>query len=122
MDPQVKDKILGRAPENGPTGLNPTLPPRGAAEVRRNVSDEELILRFFAGDDAVNALLNDGRPREYLDGTQSLVKLIEQLSKRKDSIRFILSDPAFSVRMERRATGAGDSKQFGFRCRVSGFR
>jgi oxaloacetate decarboxylase alpha subunit len=110
MDPQVKDKILGRP--RAKEWTNWSQPDPSLHEVRQKfgatVSDEELILRFFAGDDAVNALPNDGRPREYLDGTQSLVKLIEQLSKRKDSNQIYIKRPGFSVRMERRATGTAD--------------
>ncbi|HEX2229880.1 MAG TPA: hypothetical protein VHM64_22335, partial [Candidatus Binatia bacterium] len=105
MDPQVKDKILSRPrarewkqweqPE-------PTL-----HEVRQkygvHLSDEELILHYFAGEDYVKALPNDGRPREYLDATQPLLKLIEQISKRKESSQVFIQQPGFSVRMERRA-------------------
>jgi hypothetical protein len=66
-------------------------------------------LRFFAGDDAVNALPDGGRPREYLDGTRPLVKLIEQLSKRKDANQIYIKRSGFSVRMERRSAGAADT-------------
>ena len=111
MDPQVKDKILARPRAREWT--NWSQPDPSLHEVRQKfgatVSDEELILRFFAGDDAVNALPNDGRPREYLDGTQPLVKLIEQLSKRKDSKQIYIKRPGFSVRMERRSVAAGDA-------------
>jgi hypothetical protein len=46
------------------------------------VSDEELILRFFAGDDAVNALQTTAGP-EYLDGTQPLVNSSNSLASGK---------------------------------------
>jgi hypothetical protein len=65
-------------------------------------------LRFFAGDDAVDALPDGGKPREYLDGTQPLVKLIEQLSKKKDSNQIYIKRPGFSVRLEKRG-GAADA-------------
>jgi len=112
MDPQVKDKILSRPRAKEWTQWEQPEP--SLHEVRQklgaNVSDEELILRFFAGDDYVNALPNDGKPREYLDATQPLVKLIEQLSKRKDSNQIYIKQPGFSIRMERRSgaeTNAG---------------
>ena len=105
MDPEVKDKILAR-----PRAKEWSLwkqPDPSLHEVRQkfgaNVSDEELILRFFAGDDSVNALSNNGKPREYLDGTQPLVKLIEQLTKRKGSNQIYIKRPGFSVRLEKRA-------------------
>jgi oxaloacetate decarboxylase alpha subunit len=105
MDPNVRDKILNRPRAKEWTKWeqpDPTL-----HEVRQkfgaNISDEELILRFYAGDQYVDALQNDGKPREYLDGNQPLVTLIEQLSKRKDSNQIFIKRPGFSVRMEKRA-------------------
>ena len=106
MDPQVKDKILSRPRAKEWTHWEQPEP--SLHEVRQkygaNISDEELILRFFAGEDYVNALPNGGKPREYLDATQPLVKLIEQLSKRKDSNQIYIKQPGFSIRMEKRAT------------------
>jgi len=49
-------------------------------------------------------LPDGGKPREYLDGTQPLVKLIEQLSKRKDSNQIYIKRPGFAVRLEKRTT------------------
>ena len=105
MDPEVKDKILGRP--RAKEWSQWRQPDPSLHEVRQkfgaNVSDEELILRFFAGDDSVNALSNNGKPREYLDGTQPLVKLIEQLTKREGSNQIYIKRPGFSVRLEKRA-------------------
>lgn len=108
MDPQVKDKILSRPrarewkqweqPE-------PTL-----HEVRQkygvHLSDEELILHYFAGEDYVKALPNGGRPREYLNASQPLVNLIEQISKRKESNQVFIQQPGFTVKMERRVSSS----------------
>jgi len=105
MDPQVKDKILSRPRAKEWTDWRQPEP--SLHEIRQkfgaNISDEELILRFFAGDDYVNALPNDGKPDEYLDATQPLVKLIEQLSKLKDSNQIYIKRPYFSGRLEKRA-------------------
>jgi oxaloacetate decarboxylase alpha subunit len=107
MDPQVKDKILSRPRAKEWTHWEQPEP--SLHEVRQkygaNISDEELILRFFAGEDYVKALPNGGKPREYLDATQPLMKLIEQLSKRKDSNQIYIKQPGFSIRMERRVAG-----------------
>jgi hypothetical protein len=62
-----------------------------------------LILHYFAGEDYVKALKNDGKPREYLDATQPLIKLIEQIAKRKQSHQVYIKQPGFTVRLERRA-------------------
>jgi oxaloacetate decarboxylase (Na+ extruding) subunit alpha len=104
MDPDVRDKILSRPRTKEWTQWEqhePTL-----HEVRQrlgvHLSDEELILRFFAGDDYVNALPDGGKPREYLNGDLPLVKLIEQLSKRQGANQIYIKRPGFSVRMEKR--------------------
>jgi hypothetical protein len=43
-----------------------------------------------------------GRPRDYIDATEPLVKIIEQLSKRKSNQVYI-ERPEFSIKMEKRA-------------------
>jgi oxaloacetate decarboxylase alpha subunit len=105
MDPNVRDKILNRPRAKEWTHWEqpePTL-----HEIRQkygaNISDEELILRYFAGDDYVNALPNDGKPREYLDATQPLVKIIEQLAKRKQANQVYIKQPGFTIKMEKRS-------------------
>ncbi len=104
MDRNVKDKILSRPRAKEWIGWTPPEP--SFQEVRRRfpagTSDEELILRFFAGGDAVDALTNGGKPREYLDSAQPLVKLIEQLSKRKDAGQVYIQRPGLTIRMEKR--------------------
>jgi oxaloacetate decarboxylase alpha subunit len=105
MDPQVKDKILSRPRAKEWTHWEQPQPSLHQIRQRlgANISDEELILRFFAGNDSVNALSSDGAQRDYLDGSRPLVKLIEQLSKRKDSNQIYIKRPGFSVRLEKRA-------------------
>jgi oxaloacetate decarboxylase alpha subunit len=104
MDPQVKDKILNRPRAREWTHWEQPEP--SLREVRQkygvHLSDEDLILRYFAGEDYVIALQNDGKPREYLDATQPLVKLIEQIAKRKGNNQVFISQPGFTVRMKRR--------------------
>ena len=62
-----------------------------------SVSDEELLLRVYAGPDAVNALATDGAPREYLNGAQPLVRLVEELTKKKDYHQVFIRRPGFSL-------------------------
>ena len=86
MDADVKDKILSRPRAKDWPGWTP--PDLSLHQVRQKlgatISDEELLLRVYAGPDAVDALLNGGAPKPQLDGKQSLLQLIEQLSKKKD--------------------------------------
>ena len=105
MDAVVKDKILNRPRAKDWTHWeqpDPTL-----HEIRQkfgaNISDEELIIRYYAGEDYVKALPDGGKPREYLDATQPLVKIIEQISKRKDSNQVYIKQPGFTIRMEKRS-------------------
>ena len=97
MDPNVRDKILNRPRAKEWTHWEqpePTL-----HEIRQKygaqLSDEDLILHYFAGEEYVKALPNHGRPSEYLDATQPLVKIIEQLAKRKDSNQVYIKQPGF---------------------------
>jgi oxaloacetate decarboxylase alpha subunit len=84
LDANVKDKILNRPRAKDWQGWTP--PDSSLYEVRQkygaSVSDEELLLRVYAGADAVNALQADGTPKPQLDGKQSLLQLIDQLSKK----------------------------------------
>ena len=88
-----------------------TPPQPSLAEVRRKfapgISDEELILRVFAGDEPVNALLDGGKPRTAADGNAPLVRLIEDVGKSKRYNHFYISRPGFSLRLERRGNAGG---------------
>ena len=87
MEPNVKDKILSRGRAKEWQAWRPPQP--SLTEIRNkfggpSLSDEELVLRVYAGAEAVNALMTAGAPKPKLDGKQSLLQLIEQLSKKKD--------------------------------------
>ncbi len=108
MDPDVRDKILSRP--RAKEWLHWEQPELTLRELRQKygatISDEDLILRYYAGEDYVKALPDNGRPREYLDATQPLIKIIEDLSKRNGSNQVFISRPGFTLRMEKRS-GAG---------------
>jgi oxaloacetate decarboxylase alpha subunit len=86
MDADVKDRILNRS--RAKDWKNWRAPDLSLHEVRQKygatISDEELLLRVYAGSDAVDAMMKNGAPKPHLDGKQSLLQLIEQLSKKKD--------------------------------------
>jgi oxaloacetate decarboxylase alpha subunit len=88
MDPNVKDRILNRGRAKEWTAWEPPQP--SLKEIRNkfggpSLSDEELLLRVYAGSDNVNALLTAGAPLPKLDGKRPLLQLIEELTKKKDS-------------------------------------
>ena len=111
MEPDVKDKILSRARAKEWTGWEQPEP--SLHELRQkygvHLSDEDLIMHYFAGEDYVKALPNGGKPREYLDATQPLVKIIEQLAQRKESNQVYIKRPGFTIRMERRSNGSASA-------------
>jgi hypothetical protein len=86
MEPAVKAKILNRPRAREIEKIEypePTL-----AQVRKqyggaHLSDEELLLRFYAGPEFVDALKTAPPRKEYLFVDQPLVRLVEALSKKK---------------------------------------
>ena len=107
MDPEVKDKILSRP--RAKKWENWTPPDPSLGEVRskfggRGVSDEELILRVYAGEDAVKALLSTGAPKEYLDATHPLALLVREISKRGDLNYVNIQKQGFSVTLGKQET------------------
>ena len=107
LDANVKDKILGRQRAKEWSGWTP--PNLSLKQVRQKlgatVSDEELLLRVYAGPDAVDALLNGGAPKAQLDAKRSLLQLIEQLTKKKSCNQVYLRRNGLSLTL-------GKSKNF----------
>jgi oxaloacetate decarboxylase (Na+ extruding) subunit alpha len=99
LNANAKDKILNRARAKDWEGWTPS--DSSLHEVRQkygaSVSDEELLLRVYAGADAVDALANAGMPKPQLDGKQSLLQLIEQLTKKKDCNHVYIRKNGFSL-------------------------
>jgi oxaloacetate decarboxylase alpha subunit len=65
------------------------------------VSDDDALLRYFAGEDAVAAMRATGAPADYTSSTAPLLRLLEQLSKRKDRARVFIQRSGLRLRMER---------------------
>ncbi|MBM2804382.1 MAG: biotin carboxyl carrier protein, partial [Deltaproteobacteria bacterium] len=105
MDANVKDKILNRP--RAKDWQNWEAPNLSLEEVRNKfgalgVSDEELVLRVIAGEAAVKTMLAAGAPKEYLSVTQPLVRLIGELSKRKDCRQVFIAKKGFTLRLEKK--------------------
>jgi len=100
MDPQVKDKILSRP--RAKKWDNWKAPDPSLKEMREKfggpgVSDEELILRFYAGPDAADEVLKAGAPQAKLDANQPLTKLVQELSARDDLTYVRVEKAGFAV-------------------------
>jgi oxaloacetate decarboxylase (Na+ extruding) subunit alpha len=65
------------------------------------VNDDDRLLHYFAGEDAVAAMRSAGAPRDYSTVTTPLVTLIEQIAKRKHATRVYIARNGFSLRFER---------------------
>ena len=105
MDTDVKEKILGRS--RARELENRKLPQPTLEEVRRkyggpSLSDEELLLRFFAGPEFVDALKHAPARKDYLDARQPLVRLVEELSRKRDVTQVFIRKGDLSLTMERR--------------------
>ena len=104
MDPEVKDKILGRP--RAKEWEHWELPTPSIQEVRQqlgatHVSDEELLLWVFAGEEAVKALPDGGAPREYLSAGTPLVRLVGELTRQEKANHIYIRKPDFSLTLGR---------------------
>jgi hypothetical protein len=81
--------------------ISPLRQARGAS-----VSDGELLLRVCAGQETVKTMVEAGSPREYLNGTQPLVRLIEKLSRKKDCRQISIRKAGPSLTFEKRSACA----------------
>ena len=85
MDQQVRAKILdrGRARE----WARWEQPEPSLKELRHkygdNISDEELLMRVYAGDDYVDLVGMASRPEDFLSARQPLVMLLDELVKKR---------------------------------------
>jgi len=67
-----------------------------------SVSDDDKLLNFFAGTDALATLKAAGAPRDCSSTKTPLLTLIEQISKRKPSSQVYLKRDGVTVRFSRR--------------------
>jgi len=68
-----------------------------------SVSDDDKLLNFFAGAEAVAAMKAASAPKVYPSSAGTpLVALIEQLSRRKGATQIYVKREGFSLRLERK--------------------
>jgi oxaloacetate decarboxylase alpha subunit len=106
MEPEVKAKILDR--RRGREMESYQVPTTPLEEVRKqyggpSLSDEELIMRYYAGPEFVDALKTAPPRKEYLDARTPLVRLVQQLGDKKDLgyVYFKKGDLSVSFRRKR---------------------
>ncbi|MBI4526435.1 MAG: hypothetical protein HY695_21770 [Deltaproteobacteria bacterium] len=104
MDPDVKDKILSgpRAKE-----LAQWEPPEPSIEeVRRkiggrDVSDDEVLLRWLLHKEEIEAMRAAGPPKEYVTATNPVLALIQELTRRTDYSEIRVQRPGLSLTLEK---------------------
>jgi oxaloacetate decarboxylase (Na+ extruding) subunit alpha len=104
MDPEIRAKILNRPRAKELEHWE--LPQPTLEEVRRkygagSLSDEDLLLRFFAGPSFVDALKAAPPRKEYLDARQPLIRLLEALSRQRNWGHIAIRKGNFSVSVSR---------------------
>lgn len=107
MDPDVKDRILGRsrAKELGAwEPPQPTLKELRAKFGGPGVSDDELLLRYIAGKEEVAAMRAAGPPKEYLSARQPLLTLIGELTKLTDCRQIYIRKGDLSLQLEKKGS------------------
>jgi hypothetical protein len=109
MDKDVKAKILDRTRAREMEKFE--IPNTPLEEVRKQyggpkVSDEELIMRYYAGPEFVDALKNAPPRKEYLDARKPLVKLVEELGNKKDLTHVYIKRGDVSISFRRGSVAA----------------
>ena len=105
MDPEVKDRILGRP--RAREWESWTWPEPSLDEVRRKfggpgVSDEELVIRVVAGPDSVREMLAAGAPREFLNAGRPLSDLMKQLADVRELRQVHIQRGGLSLKLAQR--------------------
>lgn len=105
MDSNVRDRILASARAKELAGWQP--PELSIGEVRQQfggpgVSDDELLLRYLAGNDAVATMRATPPSSEHgIDGRQTLVTLVTELAKKSGLSQIKIEKKGFFLHMAR---------------------
>jgi len=111
IEPNLRDKLLHRPRAKelavGATGRSPLHPEMTLKQFREKfggpgVSDDEAILRYFAGEEYVAAMKAAGPPRQYARRKSPLLMLIERLIKYNNSRQIYVRHGNLTVRLEKR--------------------
>jgi oxaloacetate decarboxylase alpha subunit len=106
MDKEVKAKILNRKRAREMESFE--VPNTPLEEVRKHyggpkITDEELIMRYYAGPEFVDALKTASPRREYLDARKPLVKLVEEIVNKPGAGNVYIRRNDFSLAAGRRS-------------------
>jgi len=105
IEPNLKDKLLHRPRARELSKLK--TPEMTLQQFREKfggagVSDDDAILRYFAGAEYVAAMKAAGPPREYASGKSPLLMLIEQTMQQNNSQQIYVRHGELTVRLKKR--------------------
>ncbi len=105
VDSNVRDRILDRPRAKEFANWQPPEP--SLEEVRNklggpSLGDDELLMRYVAGNEDVEAMRAAGAPKAYSDTRNPLLTLLEELSRRKDFSRIHIRKNDLSLSLEKR--------------------
>jgi oxaloacetate decarboxylase alpha subunit len=106
IDANLRDKILSRPRAQELAKWK--LPEISVKEFRAKfggdaVSDDEKILRYFAGEDYVARMKKSAPAKDYSSTSTPLITLISSLAQRKDTRQVFIQRKDFSLRLEQRS-------------------
>jgi oxaloacetate decarboxylase alpha subunit len=105
VDAEIKAKILDRPRAKEFAAWEPPQPT--IQELRRKLggptlTDDELLMRYVAGNEDVEAMRAAGAPKYYSESCNPLLTLIQELSQRKDCSRIYVRKNDFLLKLEKR--------------------
>jgi oxaloacetate decarboxylase (Na+ extruding) subunit alpha len=112
IDPNLRDKILSspRAKELAKWKLPQTSVKEFRAKFGGDgVSDDEKILRYFAGEDYVASMKDAAPAKDYTSTATPLIALIKSLAQRKNTRQIFIQRKDFSLRLENRSPAAREN-------------
>jgi len=107
IEPNLKDRLVNSARAKDLAKFKP--PEMSLKEFRENfggpgVSDDDALLKYFAGAEAVTAMRAHRTGNESFTTSTPLLTLIEQIAKCKDSSQVYIKRDGLTLRFERRHT------------------
>jgi oxaloacetate decarboxylase alpha subunit len=107
IEPNLRDRLLGSSRAKELAQLGPR--EMSLKEFREKfggngVSDDDALLRYFAGEDAVAAMNAAPAPTSRRVSSRQLLTFLEQIIKQKASARVYIKRDGLTLRLERRPT------------------
>jgi oxaloacetate decarboxylase (Na+ extruding) subunit alpha len=103
IEANLKDRLLSSPRARELAQLkNPDMSLAQFREKFAGATDDDKLLNFFTGAEALAALKAAGAPKDYGNASTSLVTLIEQIAKRKGPVQVYIKRPGFTLKLARR--------------------